>query len=81
MNCELVVSSCMFIDGHGRTHEVDMETIEASKVDPLGKTLVTKKDDCVFEHNVLILSLKKYVSQMINNILKLFLLQRFFLQS
>lgn len=29
------LSSCMFIDGHGRTHEVDMEAIEASKVDPL----------------------------------------------
>lgn len=29
------LSSCMYIDGHGRTHEVDMETIEASKVDPL----------------------------------------------
>jgi hypothetical protein len=52
----------MFIDGHGRIHEVDMEAIEASKVDPLGKTLVTRKDDCLFEYNVLILSLKKYVS-------------------
>ncbi|KAJ8760346.1 hypothetical protein K2173_011899 [Erythroxylum novogranatense] len=31
----LTPSSCMFIDGHGDTHEVDMEDFETSKADPL----------------------------------------------
>ncbi|KAF5733820.1 hypothetical protein HS088_TW16G00261 [Tripterygium wilfordii] len=29
------LSSCTFVDGYGGTHEVDLEHIEASKVDPL----------------------------------------------
>lgn len=37
--------SCMFVDGYGRTHEVESEDFERSKVDPLGKTLITNKDD------------------------------------
>ncbi|RVX13704.1 hypothetical protein CK203_010202 [Vitis vinifera] len=34
-------SSCMFIDGNGGTHEVNLENFEASKADILCKTLLT----------------------------------------
>ena len=39
----LLSRSSMFIDGNGGTYEVDLEDIESSKADPLGKTIITSK--------------------------------------
>jgi len=35
-----MLRSCTFIDGLGGTFDVDIEDLERSKVDPLGKYLV-----------------------------------------
>jgi len=35
-----MVRSCTFIDVHGGTFDVDVQDLETSKADPLGKYLV-----------------------------------------